>query len=55
MRKSWMVGHFWHQWIQYVVVHKLEFCEASAIERVCQSATIGVASNQTRSQRHTTG
>lgn len=33
LRKSFMVGHFWHQYIQHIVLHKLEFCEPDAIER----------------------
>lgn len=33
LRKSFMVGHFWHQLIQYIVLHKLHFCEPEAIER----------------------
>lgn len=31
--KSFMVGHFWHQFIQHVVVHKLGFADPEAIER----------------------
>lgn len=33
LRKSFMVGHYWHQMIQHVILHKLEFCEPEAIER----------------------
>lgn len=33
LRKSFMVGHYWHQLIQHVIVTKLEFAEPSAIER----------------------
>ena len=31
--KNFQIGHFWHQFIQYVILHKLEFCEPEAIER----------------------
>jgi hypothetical protein len=31
--KSFMVGHFWHQWLQYIVLEKLGLCDESAIER----------------------
>lgn len=31
-RKAFMVGHYWHQLLQYLVLHKLEFCEHEAIE-----------------------
>lgn len=31
--KSFMVGHFWHQLIQHVIVHKLELCGPEVIER----------------------
>lgn len=33
LRKSFQVGHFWHQLLQYIILHKLEFCEPEAIER----------------------
>lgn len=33
LRKTWMVGHFWHQWLQWVVQHKLGFADADGIER----------------------
>ena len=33
LRKSFMVGHYWHQLIQYIVVEKLQFAEWDAIER----------------------
>lgn len=33
LRKSFMVGHFWHQLLQHIVLKKLEFCEPWAIER----------------------
>lgn len=33
LKKSFMVGHFWHQWIQHIVVHKLGFAEPDDIER----------------------
>lgn len=33
LRKSFMVGHYWHQVIQYIILHKLEFCAPEAIER----------------------
>ena len=33
LRKIFQVGHFWHQWLQYVVLHKLEMCTPDAIER----------------------
>lgn len=32
-KKNGMVGHFWHQYLQWVVLHKLEFCTPEAIER----------------------
>jgi hypothetical protein len=31
--KNFQVGHFWHQFLQYIILHKLEFCEPDAIER----------------------
>lgn len=31
--KTFMVGHFWHQYIQYLLSEKLEFCDKNAIER----------------------
>jgi hypothetical protein len=33
LRKTFMVGHFWHAYVQHLLVHKLEFAEPSAIER----------------------
>lgn len=33
LRKTFQVGHFWHQWLQYITLHKLEFCTEDAIER----------------------
>jgi hypothetical protein len=33
LRKSFQVGHFWHQLLQHIVLHKLEFCKPEAIER----------------------
>lgn len=33
LRKSFMVGHYWHQLLQYIVLNKLEFCTPEAIER----------------------
>lgn len=33
LRKTFMVGHFWHQYLQWVVEHQLAFCDASCIER----------------------
>lgn len=33
LRKAFMVGHFWHQLIQHVVVAKLGFCTPDQIER----------------------
>lgn len=33
LRKVFMIGHFWHQWLQHITLHKLEFCDADAIER----------------------
>lgn len=32
-QKAMMVGHYWHQFLQHIVLHKLEFCEPKAIER----------------------
>lgn len=32
MRKTFQVGHFWHQLLQHIVLHKLEFCTPDAIE-----------------------
>jgi hypothetical protein len=34
LRKTFQVGHFWHQLLQYVVVNKLEMCRPEAVERV---------------------
>lgn len=33
LRKIFQVGHFWHQWLQYVTLHKLEMCKPEAVER----------------------
>lgn len=33
LRKTFMVGHFWHQYLQHIVLNKLQFCNGSAIER----------------------
>jgi hypothetical protein len=33
LRKTFQVGHFWHQWLQFITLHKLGFCDADAIER----------------------
>jgi hypothetical protein len=33
LRKSFQVGHFWHQLLQHIVLRKLEFCTPEAIER----------------------
>lgn len=33
LRKAFMVGHFWHQLIQYIIVNKLEFAGPEDIER----------------------
>lgn len=33
LRKIFQVGHFWHQWLQYITLHKLEFCTPEAIEK----------------------
>lgn len=33
LHKSFMVGHFWHQLLQHIVLNKLEFCSPDAIER----------------------
>jgi hypothetical protein len=33
LRKAFMVGHFWHQLIQHIVVEELGFCTAADIER----------------------
>lgn len=33
LRKIFQVGHFWHQWLQHITLHKLEFCAPEAIER----------------------
>lgn len=32
LRKSFQVGHFWHQWLQYIVVEKLHFATHDDIE-----------------------
>jgi hypothetical protein len=32
--KNFQVGHFWHQLLQHIVLHKLEMCKPDAIERV---------------------
>lgn len=31
--RTFMVGHFWHQYIQFTLANKLEFCDHNAIER----------------------
>jgi hypothetical protein len=33
LRKTFIVGHFWHAYIQWLLVNRLEFADASAIER----------------------
>lgn len=33
-RKKFMAGHFWHQYLQHIVLHELKFCKPEAIERV---------------------
>lgn len=33
LRKTFMVGHFWHQYLQHIVLDKLQFCNPDAIER----------------------
>lgn len=33
LRKTFLVGHFWHQVCQHIVLDKLGFCDESAIER----------------------
>src|SRR4051812_13127807 len=33
MRKYGPVGHFWHQYLQFITKDVLEFCDAGAIER----------------------
>lgn len=33
LRKTFLVGHFWHAVLQHILVSKLEFAEPSAIER----------------------
>lgn len=33
LMKAFMVGHFWHQYLQWIVHMRLEFCEEKAIER----------------------
>ncbi len=36
--KTFQVGHFWHAYLQHLLVHKLEFCDEAAIERRGQRA-----------------
>lgn len=31
--KTFQVGHFWHQYLQHLILHKLQFCNSGAIER----------------------
>lgn len=33
LRKTFLVGHFWHQYIQYILVEQLGYATASNIER----------------------
>lgn len=33
LRKTFQVGHFWHQWLQYITVAKLGFANPEDIER----------------------
>jgi hypothetical protein len=33
MNKTFQVGHFWHQYLQHIVLNVLEFCDEEAIER----------------------
>lgn len=33
LRKTFMVGHFWHQYLQWIVQHHLSFAKADHIER----------------------
>jgi hypothetical protein len=41
--KTFMVGHFWHQYLQNIVLEKLQFCELVAIERKGQVAWTGAS------------
>jgi len=31
--KAFAVGHFWHQYLQWTLIHQLEFCDEQAVER----------------------
>ena len=33
LRKIFQVGHFWHQWLQYITVNNLKMCKPEAVER----------------------
>lgn len=33
LRKIFQVGHFWHQYLQHVTLHKMEMCKPEAVER----------------------
>jgi hypothetical protein len=41
LRKSFMVGHYWHQLLQYIIVNKLEFATPEAVERVGKRVWLG--------------
>ena len=32
-KKNGMVGQFWHQYLQWIVLHELEFCDEESVER----------------------
>lgn len=38
LQKSFLVGHFWHQLLQHIVLERLKFCEPEAIERFGKKA-----------------
>ena len=33
LRKTFQVGHFWHQWLQFITLEKLRMCQPEAVER----------------------
>jgi len=33
INRHFQVGHFWHQYLQHIILNKLEFCKSEAIEK----------------------
>lgn len=52
--KTFMVGHFWHQYLQWIVEKRMEFCGADDIERrgLHGWGVMGVKQNEVRYFEH---